>query len=230
MSEWLVRDTERDTERPVDSRSEAEEVADDLRGIVKQSGGDPESIEIVPPGSVQENPPHDNHGDPIETGTDGGTQIVDHAEDESPTEGNEQPQTAPTPDTSVTTLPDRDITDDPIEWLNREAGDFVDNIKGTDAINKKGFRVLQHFYDISTTSEVIVGPEETDFEYCRVKSVATMPDGQKAEAHGSAHVRRDDDPELLLEMADTRAKSRALSDITGVGAVAVAEMKGSKEL
>ena len=34
-----------------------------------------------------------------------------------------------------------------------------------------------------------------------------------------------DDPELLLEMADTRARKRALSIATGVGAVAVAELK-----
>jgi len=126
------------------------------------------------------------------------------------------------------TEPERSVTDDPIAWLNRNANEFVDTIQGTQAINKKGFLVLQHFYDIDVTSEVVVAPEETNFEYCRVKARAEMPDGRIAEAHGSAHVDREDDHYLLLEMADTRAKSRALSDITGVGAVAVAELKNDE--
>lgn len=125
--------------------------------------------------------------------------------------------------------PERDISDDPIEWLNRSAGEFVDTIQGTQAINKKGFRVLQYWYDIDTDSEVVVGPEETNFEYCRVRATAEMPDGQTAVAHGSAHVDRGDDKAILLEMADTRAKSRVLSDITGVGAVAVAELKEGEQ-
>lgn len=157
--------------------------------------------------------------------TNGGTKNgIDH-----PTQVVKEDDTEPVVADEVSdNPPERDITDDPIEWLNRSAGEFVDNIKGTDAINKKGFRVLQYWYDIDTDSEVVVGPEETEFQYCRVKAKATMPDGQQAVAHGSAHVDRGDDMPILLEMADTRAKSRALSDITGVGAVAVAELKDSE--
>lgn len=155
-------------------------------------------------------------------------EVIDHTE-EAKTDGSGESTTELVQSKDVEDVPDeppeRDISDDPIEWINRTAGDFVDNIQGTQAINKKGFRVLQFWYDINTDSEVVVGPEETDFEYCRVRATAEMPDGQKAVAHGSAHVGRGDDMELLLEMADTRAKSRALSDISGVGAVAVAELK-----
>jgi hypothetical protein len=127
---------------------------------------------------------------------------------------------------STDQLPDRELTDDPIDWLAQGSDEFVTEIKGTPVITKKGFRVLQHRYDISTTSEIVVGPEETDHEFCRVKATATMPDGRSAEAHASAHVDRGDDHFLLTSMADTRAKSRALSDVTGVGAVAVEEMAG----
>jgi len=170
-------------------------------------------------------------------------EVIDHTEDKPTDEEILDETIEPKADGSGTTTeakiveedsevpdqpPERDITDDPIEWLNRTAGDFVDTIQGTEAINKKGFRVLQHWYDIDTNSEVIVGPEETDFEYCRVRATAEMPDGQTAVAHGSAHVERGDDMPILLEMADTRAKSRALSDITGVGAVAVAELKAGE--
>lgn len=130
-------------------------------------------------------------------------------------------------DTKTETLPNRDLQEDPISWLQRGSDEFVTTIKGTPVITKKGFRVLQHKYNISTTSKVIVGPEETEFEYCRVKATATKETGEYAEAHGSAHVKRGDDSFLLLEMADTRAKSRALSDVTGVGAIAIEETYGT---
>jgi len=123
-------------------------------------------------------------------------------------------------------LPDRELHNDPISWLQQGSNEFTANIKGTTVITKKGFRVLQHKYDISTGSDVIVGPEENGHEFCRVKAWAEMPDGRRAEAHASASVDRGDDSYLLVSMADTRAKSRALSDVTGVGAVAVEEMAG----
>lgn len=120
-------------------------------------------------------------------------------------------------------LPDRELTDDPIEWLKQGSDEFVTTIKGTPVITKKGFRVLQHKYDISTGSEIIIGPEETDHEFARAKAWAEMPDGRRAEAHASAHTDRGDDHFLLTSMADTRAKSRALSDVTGVGVIAAQE-------
>lgn len=119
-------------------------------------------------------------------------------------------------------LPERTVADDPLSWM---PGHFVDEIDGKPAINRKGFEVLAQHYNISTTAELEVPPEETDHEYVRVKARAVTEDGREAEAYGSAHVDRGDDPELLLEMADTRARKRALSIATGVGVVAVAELK-----
>lgn len=58
---------------------------------------------------------------------------------------------------------------------------------------------------------------------------ATTADGRTCEAYGSAHVDRGDDHELLLELADTRARKRALSIATGVGAVAVAELRAEAQ-
>jgi len=144
-------------------------------------------------------PPQETDGGEVETVD---AEVVDHAEEYQ--------------------LDERSVAEDPIDWV---PSDFTDEIDGSIAINRKGFEVLSHFYDIDVDSEVVVAPEETDHEYCRVTATATTPDGRQCVAHGSAHVDRDDDHYLLLEMADTRARKRSLSIATGVGAVAVAELR-----
>lgn len=148
----------------------------------------------------------------------------DDSEPEPKTENDDEPKEVEVvgeqPD-----KPERSITDDPVDWLGG-VGDFTYEKNGKTAINKKGLRVLEHWYEIDIDeSKVVVGPEETDHTYCRVRAEATMPDGRTAVAHGSGHVDRGDDPWLLVEMADTRAKSRVLLDITGMGAVAVSELQ-----
>lgn len=154
------------------------------------------------------------------------TEDIDDAPTESETVEAEVIDHSPDAEQTAESLPDRELTDDPIEWLQKGDGELTTQINGTTVITKKGFRVLQHQYNISTGSDIVVGPEETDHEFCRVKAWAEMPDGRRAEAHASAHVDRGDDHFLLVSMADTRAKSRALSDVTGVGAVAIEEMVG----
>jgi len=123
-------------------------------------------------------------------------------------------------------LDNRSVSEDPLEWV---PGSFVDDIDGTQAINRKGFEVLAHFYDVDVAVDLQVAPEDTEFQFCRVKATATTPDGRTCEAYGSAHVDRGDDAEILLEMADTRARKRALSIATGVGAVAVEELRNEVE-
>ena len=149
---WAVRDTKRDIERPAEDREDAERRKDDMVSL----GASPEQIEIVPPGK--------------EAKPDGGTEtvepeVVDHSE------AGEEPETVEaSPIEAGTDLPERSVSDDPLTWV---PGDFVDTIDGTKAINRKGFAVLSHFYKIETESTVEVPPEETDFEFCRVKAVAT---------------------------------------------------------
>lgn len=154
--------------------------------------------ELYPPGQL----PGDDVVDPVEA------DVVDH---------QLEPQAQP-----EYTLDERTVAEDPLDWVPQ---DFVDTIDGTQAINRKGFEVLSHFYSVDVEVECDVPPEETGFEYCRVKAVATTDDDRTCEAFGTSHVERGDDAEILLEMADTRARKRALSIATGVGAVAVSELK-----
>jgi hypothetical protein len=217
---WVIHDHSRDKQRECNSRSEAEDTKQDMAGL----GANLEDLEIVPPGeSIDDGDTPGDDSVSVEPTTSDAT-VTEGAINAPEKEPPQEPVSASK--TNKNDLPDRTLTDDPIEWLMNGADDLVTTIKNTQVITKKGFRVLQHHYDISTTSEVVVGPEETDDTFCRVHATAEMPDGRTAEAHASAHVDRGDDHFLLVSMADTRAKSRALSDITGVGAVAVEEMAG----
>lgn len=196
-NEWTVIDHANNNQRTFASRSDAEDAMDTVDSL----GGDPELVA------------------PDETPTDGG----DDTQTPEVIDPVDVPAEPATPDPNAAAdLPERSVADDPLTWM---PGDFVDEIDGTPAVNRKGFEVLSHFYDISVHADLEAAPEDHEFEYCRVKAVATTPDGRECEAFGSAHVDRGDDPELLLEMADTRARKRALSIATGVGAVAVEELK-----
>jgi len=197
MSDWTLIDHSRENRREFESRADAETARADLRDL----GVDPDDLEIVPP-----------------TETDGSGAV------DPEVVGSEETDTQPveTPDNTPDTLDDRSVADDPIAWM---PGEFVDVIDGTEAINRKGFEVLAHFYDVSVTADLQTAPEETDHEYARVKATAETADGREVQAFGSAHVDRGDDPWLLVEMAGTRARKRAISVATGAGAVAVEELK-----
>ena len=208
---WTVHDPDSGNTKTFDSRSGAEDARDDMADL----GVD---VEVYPPG---ESPGDDASADggtewtPGDDGTPAAT-----AADPEPVD--QEPIVEDAPPEEADELPERSVSDDPLTWM---PGHFIDEIDGSPAINRKGFEVLAHHYDISTSSTLEVPPEETGHEYVRVKACAETDDGRRCEAYGSAHVDRGDDPELLLEMADTRARKRALSIATGVGVVAVEELR-----
>ena len=194
MSQFIVRDVDRGNERPVESRSKAEEVAEDLRGLGAE-------VEIIPPGE------------------DDNVEVVDHT-DETPKEANTvEPDE---PDTDGYDLPDDgpSVDEDPLVWMPDE---FTDAIDGSVAINRKGFEVLAHHYNIQCETELC--SELTANGRVVFKAVATDADGDTYSAFGSATDSRGDEAGLLVEMADTRAYKRAISRATGVGMVAVEELQ-----
>ncbi|AFH22480.1 hypothetical protein OSG_eHP27_00140 [environmental Halophage eHP-27] len=207
--EWTVADMNNENAKHFANRGEA----DDALARAKDAPG--VDAELFPPG---ESPlwMYEDGAEPCESEfeSDGGL---------SPGRDGEVVDATPVePAEEMDDLPERTVADDPLTWM---PGHFVDTIDGTQSINRKGFEVLAHFYDIGVASDLEVAPEDTDYTYCRVKATATLPDGRACESYGSAHVDRGDDATLLLEMADTRARKRALSIASGAGAVAVEELK-----
>jgi len=186
-----------DNSQTFDSRKEAEETKQDMMRLGVPEG----DLEIVMDAS-------DGRQE-----TDGGTTVV---EDQTQQEPAQPPEKADLPDQQP------GVDTDPLNWV---PSDFVDTIDGKQAINRKGYDVLAHHYGISVTTQVLVSPSETDFEYAEVVATAETSDGVEYTAHGSAHVDRGDDSYLLLEMADTRSAKRATARATGVGMVAVSELQ-----
>jgi len=151
-----------------------------------------------------------------QTASDGGATRVVEESDESPVD---EPKTTETGTDAVHELPDKPpVDEDPLVWMPEE---FTDKIDGTVAINRKGFEVIAHHYGIETRSEIV----SHDTETVVVKATAITDGGKQYESHGSASLERGDDGGLLIEMADTRARKRALSQASGVGMVAVSELK-----
>jgi len=115
------------------------------------------------------------------------------------------------------------VDEDPLVWMPDE---FTDTIDGTVAINRKGFEVLAHHYDISATTEMVVSPTETGGEMVVHKATAVDRDGNEYTAYGESHKSNDTDHQIV-RMSDTRAYKRVLSRATGVGMVAVEELQDS---
>ena len=137
-------------------------------------------------------------------------EIIDHTETVEP--ATEQPK--PSPDV---------LAQDPIEWLESQNSNFVNTIKGTPAISKQGFRFIQQRFDIVTEAKVV--ESFTDPLGVIVWAKATNPQGQSAEAHGEGWKFEEDvDDNEFVRYADTRAKNRAISDLTSAGALAVSEL------
>jgi hypothetical protein len=211
---FTVIDHERDHAVSFDSRPDA----DDAFETAKDLADNPEQVEQIQGA-------YDDYAAAVadDAETDGGEpEVIDHD-----TDSHHEPEVMSPDeiDRAAADLPERNVGDDPLKWL---PGEFVDTIDGSPAINRKGFEVLGHFYDVAVSADLQVAPEDTDHEYARVKATAEI-DGRTVEAFGSAHVDRGDDSYLILEMADTRARKRALSIATGAGAVAVSELKNEPE-
>lgn len=193
--EWTVECACGTTRDDFADRAEAEEGKQTHEALC-QTCDDGDAVIHPPDGEAQPEP---------EPEADGGAEVV-----ETPAE------------TTTDELPDKPPVDtDPLTWIPDE---FQDTIDGTVAINRKGFEVLAQHYGIATRTDMVVSPTETGGEVVVHKATAETDDGRVYTAYGEAHA-SEDDSHQLVRMSDTRAYKRAVSRATGVGMVAVEELK-----
>lgn len=187
--------------------------ADERASGIKMMIDDPSEVEIVE-GVYEEYSDYESDDD--------GTQelnpeVVDHA----PESEDIRSDTPVEPDTNDSA--DVILRENPIDYLRGINPEFVNTIKGTPAISKRGFRFIQVHLGVSTTSEVVATFEEPRGVIIHAR--AELPDGRYAEAHGEGYAKGDVDSHEFARYADTRAKNRALSDLTSSGALAESELE-----
>jgi len=207
MNEWTVKDVDTGDVWHKDSEEAAEEALEEF--------GDVKNLEVIPPDDSKA----------IEDSTDDSSaEVMEDAQENETTET----RTAEPVESYSEELPDDgpSVDEDPLVWMPDE---FTDEIKGTTAINRKGFEVLAHHYDIECDPEEVVLPTETNFEYAVVKATAVDADGKTYGAFGEADINEEDMVRSeLLRYADTRAYKRAISRATGVGMIAVEELQAGE--
>jgi len=194
MSDWIVRGS-KDNGDVVEKDATSRSDAEATKAQAEDLGLS--NVEIVPPGDTEAD------------GGDMDVDVIDHSPDAEP-----EPDEYNLPDDGPS------VDEDPLVWMPDE---FTDTIDGTVAINRKGFEVLAHHYDISCVTEVseaLTNPDRVVF-----KATATDADGDTYTAFGSGGAERGDSGRPTVEMADTRAYKRAISRATGVGMVAVEELQ-----
>ena len=194
--------------RTVDTRSQAEEIAEDMERLGM---------------SVEINQLKETDGGEAETHTVAAEKLA--AETGKPTETFEaDDKEIPKVDGLEGEPMDVDqFHQDPIGYLGSINKEFVNTIKGTPAISKRGFRFMQTELGVSTTAEVVATFD--DPKGVVVHARAETPDGRFAEAHGEGYLTESDvSDNEFVRYADTRAKNRAISDLTSSGALAESEL------
>lgn len=214
MSVILVNER-KGNEREFESVEEAEEQKQQLIGL----GMKPENLEIKTNGEA---PAEDA---PIsQTSAEQEQKQQDELAKQQAAEVVEDTDETPQPAEPVEP---EELSKNPIGFLRSVNDDFVNTIKGKPAISKQGFRFIQREFEISTRSEVVQWSD--DPVGCVVWAKAELPSGYSAEAHGEGYqFEKDVSDNEFVRYADTRAKNRAISDLTSAGALAVSELQPDK--
>lgn len=109
---------------------------------------------------------------------------------------------------------------------------FIVNLKGKDFVEYGGLIDLAHQLKLkSIKTDIVQFPNKENNNQCIVKAIIATEDEKVFEGYGDA------DPSNvnsmiarhLIRMAETRAKARALRDLTNVGMTAIEELGGDEE-
>lgn len=109
---------------------------------------------------------------------------------------------------------------------------FIVNLQGKSFVTYNGLVDLAHQMELkSITTEIIQLPTTENNNQCIVKAVATTFNEMAFEGYGDADKSNVNSmiAKHLIRMAETRAKARALRDLTNVGMTAFEELGGDEE-
>jgi hypothetical protein len=223
MSDWLVKDSKRGVERPFESRSEAEEKAGDMKELIKDRGGDPERVDVIPP-----NEGENQSVDVVDHSNGSGAVVEESKESAGDTTQKDTNGIEATPDQFGDALAEigDSIETDPLDVL---PGYMITHVDGKPSLNKRGVSVLAYHYDIDVVErEVVAYPHEHDYETAVVEIMVKNSEGRKFSGVGEAHA-NETPKHQLLRMAETRAYKRAVIFATGTGIVGYQELMGELE-
>jgi hypothetical protein len=198
MSEFIVRDTDRGNERPCESRSEAEEVADELRSL----GAD---VEIVAPGE------------------DDNVDVVEH--DTPPKEANTvEPDNVDAE--ALDAVAEKDIATDPLSVMPKHFVDQIQGVPTIN--RKGYAVLAEHFNVSVTAEPITLPSEtDFEYAEFRAVATTEDGQEYSGFGSAHINRQDGDDKHLLAELAETRAMKRATAWATGVGITAYTEMSNS---
>jgi len=117
-------------------------------------------------------------------------------------------------------LRDIPLDEDPLEVLPKWMKSSIQARGGDEDLNKRGCQVIASALGVNPSPEAVKRGYETDFEYAVYEATVEF-DGEEYCATAQAHVNEDNvAPEDLDEMAETRAKKRAVKWASAGGLVA----------
>lgn len=108
---------------------------------------------------------------------------------------------------------------------------FIVNLKGKQYVTYEGLLDLAHQNKLkSIKTELIQIPTKENNNQCIMKAIATTEDGKEFEGYGDADTSNVNSmiSKHIIRMAETRAKARALRDLTNVGMTALEELGGEE--
>lgn len=106
---------------------------------------------------------------------------------------------------------------------------FIVNLQGKNFVTYEGLLDLAHQMKLkSIKTEIIQLPTTENNQRCIMKAIAITEEGKEFEGYGDADTANVNSmiAKHLIRMAETRAKARALRDLTNVGMTALEELGG----
>ena len=115
--------------------------------------------------------------------------------------------------------------------LSKINSKFIIKLQGKEFVTYEGLLDVAHQLKLkSIETDLIQTPSSENQFTCIMKAVVTTEDGKSFEGYGDANPQNVNSmiSRHLIRMAETRAKARALRDLTNIGMTAIEELGGEE--